>query len=230
MPTHLYCLLPRESSATPPAAVRVVDAGVGLAWVASTDNTRLSRDAREVVRATVEHDGVVGLALGQGVTPMPASLADPYDDDSALVADVATHAYLLERAFLAIAGMVEMTAIIAVSDAPPAADAPGRGKAYLEQIRSAPARVGAIADRIAGSLSRIIPDSRRRDDGNRVALSYLLPRTAEPVFRAAIQNLSGDGYRIVIDGPRAPYSFALFSPRHGLMTEMWLGDGTILAT
>lgn len=229
MPTHLFCLLPRGSSAVAPAGVRIVDARVALAWVGDTKESRLSRDAREVARATLEHDRIIGQALAQGVTPMPASLADPYEDDAAAQADIAAHARDIEAAFPAIAGMVEMTAIIAVHDDAPSSDSPGAGKAYLEQIRSAPARASAIADRIAAAMAKVFPDARRRAQGNRVALSHLIPPTAVSAYRTALGMLGADGYHLVVDGPRAPYSFALFSPRRGLMTEMWTG-GTILAT
>ena len=228
MPTHLYCLLPRGSSAVAPPDVRVVETPTALAWVGDVADAWLSRDARDAARATIAHDRIIGSALQQGVTPMPASLTDPYEDDAALRADIAGHVAGIERAFPAIAGMIEMTTIVAVHDAPPAADSPGRGKAYLEQIRSAPARAAAVADRLSVSLNARFPDSRRRDDGARVALSHLMPRAAIDLYRTMALGVAGDGYRIVIDGPRAPYSFALFSPRHGVQTRMWLG-GTILA-
>ena len=223
MPTRLYCLLPRESSAVPPAGVRVLDAQVAIAWVSDTDEPRISRDARDAARATIDHDRVVGSALAQDVTPIPASLADPYPDDAALVSDVASHAEMLEPAFMAVAGMVEMTTIVALRDATPPADEPGRGKAYLEQIRTAPQRANDVADRIARALSESFADSARRGDGGTVALSHLMPRTAIDLYRTLCLANAAPGYKLVIDGPRPPYSFALFSPGRGLVTEMWLG-------
>lgn len=227
MPTHLYCLLPPGSSAVPPAGIRVVDTPLARAWVADTTQSRLSRDARDAARATIEHDRVVGTALAQDITPMPASLADPYDDDAALLADIAAHGEAFEPAFMAIAGMIEMTTIISLQDVAPAADAPGRGKAYLEQIRSAPERAGVIADRVARSLSEVFADSHRRGEAGTVALSHLLPRTAIDLYRTLGLSHAGSGYRLVIDGPRAPYSFALYSPRRGLVTDIWLGKTVV---
>ena len=211
----------------PPAGIRVVDAPFARAWIADATQPRLSRDARDTARATIEHDRVIGAALAQDVTPMPASLADPYDDDAAMLADIAAHGDVMRPAFMAIAGMVEMTTIIAMQDAPPPADTPGRGKTYLEQIRSAPNRAGAIADRIAGSLTELFSDSRRRGEGGTVALSHLMPRGAIDLYRTLSLSHAGEGYRLVIDGPRAPYSFALYSPRRGLITEMWLGEAPL---
>jgi hypothetical protein len=212
----------------PPAGVRPVEARVALAWAGDATEARLSRDARDAARATLEHDRVIGAALAQEVTPLPASLADPYEDDAAMVADLDAHAQEIELVFPAIAGMVEMTTIIALDDTAPSASAPGRGTAYLEQLRSAPARAAAIADRVAESLNRFCPDFRRRAEGNKVALSHMIPRTAIDFWRTQALQLKGEGYRLVLDGPRAPYSFALYSPRRGLITNMWLG-GTILA-
>jgi hypothetical protein len=177
------------------------------------------RDAREAVRATIAHDRVVASALEQGVTPVPSSLADPYEDDAAMLVDVAAHAPEIEQSLEAIVGKIEMTTIIAMMDAPPAEDSAGRGKAYLEQIRSGPERASVIANRIAESLRKAFPDFRRRSNGSRVAISHLVPVGAEVSYRDAAGALGGDGYRVVIDGPRAPYSFARFSP----------GSGTILA-
>lgn len=229
MPTHLYCLLPRGSSAAPAAPVRVLDAGPAEAWVADTGEPLLSRDARVAARATIDHDRVVSGSLAQDVTPVPVALADPYPDDRAAVADVASHAEEIAAAFPAIAGMVEMTTIIALHDEPPPGDAPGRGRAYIEQLRSAPARAAAIGDRIAKAMSRRFPDSTRRAVGSRIAISHLIPATAVEYYRETARSSEGDGYRIVVDGPRAPYSFAMFAPRGGLITPLWLGTTTLRA-
>ena len=228
MPTHLYCLLPAGSSVAPPAAVRAIPLRAGIAWAGDTDSAKLSRDARDAARATVEHDRVVGAALSAGITPVPASLADPYSDDAEMQSDVDAHAEQVKLAYPALAGMVEMTVIVAVNDEAPPADATNRGRAYLEQLRSLPARAAEIAARVERGLPPI-PDVRRRTEGGRVAISHLVPRNQEANYRNAALAMAGDGYRIVVDGPRAPYSFALFAPRRGLVTEMWLG-GTILAT
>lgn len=223
MPTHLYCLLPRGSSAAPAPPARAIDAGPAVAWVGDTADPRVSRDARIAARATLDHDRVVSSSLAQGVTPIPASLADPYPDDPAAVADIAAHAEQIGLAFPAIAGMVEMTMIIALQDSMPPDDAPGRGRAYIEQLRSAPVRAAVIGDRIEREMSVRFPDAARRADGARVAISHLIPTTAVGYYREMARASDRDGYRIVVDGPRAPYSFALFAPRRGLVSPMWLG-------
>ena len=221
MPTHLYCLLPAGSNLVVPAApsVRALEAGGVLAWVADAESDKLSRDVRDATRATLEHDRVVGAALVQSVTPVPALLADPYEDDVTASADIASNSAEIEAALDRVHGMVEMTVIIAVSDSPPPPDAPGRGRAYLEQLRSTPDRAATIADRVAAELRGIAGESRRRVEGGRVGLSHLILRTRVDDYRRLAQSQVGSGYRIVIDGPRAPYSFARFSPRHGIVSD-----------
>lgn len=226
MPTHLYCLLPAGSSVSPPAAVRAVDAGGAVAWVSNTEASRLSRDTRDAVRATVEHDRVIGAALAAGVTPIPASLADPYESDSDMKIDVAAHGPHIQDMFPAIDGMVEMTTIIAVRDVPPPENVTGRGRAYLEQLQSLPRRAASVGDRVEKALSPF-GDARRRSDGGRVSLSHLVPHGQEGRYREAARVGEGEGHRIIVDGPRAPYSFALFSPRRGLVTAMWVGRTTV---
>jgi hypothetical protein len=194
-------------------------AGPIVAWVEDADAPKLSRDARDAARATIEHDRVVSAALIQGVTPVPALLADPYDDDDAASADIAAHAGDINAALDRIHGMVEMTVVIGMSDSPPAPDVAGRGRAYLEQLRSLPDRAAAIADRLSAGLHEIGGAPRRRAEGGRVGLSHLILRTRVEDYRRQAQSHIGPGYRIVIDGPRAPYSFARFSPRQGVVSD-----------
>jgi hypothetical protein len=221
MPTHLFCLLPARSKVIAPTtpAVRTLTAGTVVAWVADATAPKLSRDARDATRATLDHDRVVSAALAQGVTPVPALLADPYEDDETAAADIAAHSPDIETALDRIYGMVEMTVVIGMADAPPAPDSAGRGRAYLEQLRSLPDRAAAIADRLSAALHDIGGSPRRRAEGGRVGLSHLILRTRVEDYRRLAQSQVGAGYRIVIDGPRAPYSFARFSPRHGVVGD-----------
>jgi hypothetical protein len=221
MPTHLYCLVPARGElrlpGTPP--IRVLGFGPVSAWVSDAAGAALSRDARDVARAAVEHDRVIGAALGQGVTPLPAALADPYEDDAAASADIALHMGAIADALDRMQGRVEMTIIVALTDAPPPPDAAGRGRAYMEQLRSQSSRANEVADRIAASLEPIAGNGRRRADRGRVAVSHLVDRGAVDEYRVRALASAGDGYRIVIDGPRAPYSFARYSPRRGVIAD-----------
>jgi hypothetical protein len=220
MPTHLYCLLPTGSSASPPASVRALAVRGIVAWVSDTESPRLSRDARDAARAVLAHDRVVAAAVEQGVTPVPASLADPYESDQSAIDDISSAADAVSGMLRDVAGKVEMTAIVSVIDAAPAEAAASRGREYLEQIRSRPGRAQAVAGRVAEALVVVGGEPRVRPAADRVALSHLIPRDQVVKYREAAQAAGGDGYRIVVDGPRAPYSFATFRPR----------GGTILAT
>lgn len=218
MPTHLYCLLPAGRDVAPPdsPAVRALVLDGIVAWVADAASARLPRDLREAARATLEHDRVVSVPLSHGVTPVPASLADPYESDAAALSDVEAHGESIVAALAVVDGRVEMTTIVAVHDTLPAAEAAGRGRAYLEQLRSLPSRAASIADRVAARLSAVAGAAARRNDGGRVALSHLIPVSDVERYRSAARSCDGEGYRIVIDGPRAPYSFAAFAPGRGI--------------
>lgn len=214
MPTHLYCLLPATSSVAPPEGVRTLRIGDLTAWVSDTPVAQVSRDARAAGRAAVDHDRVSGVAISQGVTPVPASLADAYADDAELQADVRSHAPAIEQALHEIEGLVEMTTIIAARDASPPPEAPGRGRAYLEQLRGLPDRSLKFADAVGQGLSRF-GTAERRAAGARVAISHLIPRADVTAYRSEASGLTTDGFTLVVDGPRAPWSFACFAPRRG---------------
>src|SRR3954471_20248118 len=110
MPSHLYCLVPSRSEATAPAdlAVRTIAVGDIAAWVGSTDVRQLSREGRKAATRALEHDRVIGRALAQGVTPMPATLADSYADDASLEQDVARRSDEIRDALSRVTGTVEM--------------------------------------------------------------------------------------------------------------------------
>jgi hypothetical protein len=218
---HLYCLLPARSETTPPSTppIHVLDFGRMTAWISEASAPALSRDARDIARAAVEHDRVIGAALAQGVTPVPASLIDPYESEAAARADIEPHLDAIASALEQVRGKWEMTTIIAVTDATPPAGAIGRGRRYLEQLRSQPVRAKEIADRIAESLYAVGGAGRLRTENGRVALSHLIPRDATAEYRALALAGAGEGYRIVVDGPRAPYSFTKFAARRGIVTD-----------
>lgn len=217
MPTHLYCLVPAASELAAPPAIRVIAAGTVAAWVGDARAPRLSREAKDAAQATIEHDRVVGLALAQGITPVPASLTDPYADDDAAAADVAAHAAKVESALERVRDRVEMTVIVAMGEAPIPPSMPARGRAYLEGLRSHAAQASTIAALIDDALARIVVATAQRAEGNRVALSHLVAREHVDSYREFCRGVEGQGYRIVMDGPRAPYSFARFSPGHGIL-------------
>jgi hypothetical protein len=224
MPTHLYCLLPGGSDFAPPdvvadVAVRALAVGGIVAWVASTSVARLTREGRRAVREAVRHDRVIAHALAQDVTPVPATLADPYPGDAELAADVGSRIDEIAEALDRVAGAVEMAVILAPLDSAGEGDgelssSSGPGRRYLERQRDLPARLSAAADDIDRRLGEIVRASSRRADKDRVGISHLVRRADVDRYRSLAVAFLSSRHRIVVDGPRAPYSFASFSPRH----------------
>lgn len=230
MPTRLYCLLPAGSDTAAPGAdglpqpergapTRTLRVGDLVAWVASTTEARLTREGRRAAAEAVRHDRVIAQALAREITPVPATLADPYPDDDAVAADVESRTAEIVEALGRVAGAVEMAVIVAQREPDPVVDgdqtsAGGPGRRYLERRRDLPVRLSATADEIDDRLRPLALASTRRADKDRVGLSHLILRADVDRYRTlAVARLS-DRYRIVVDGPRAPYSFAAFSPRH----------------
>lgn len=206
----------------PPAGadgVRALTVGDIVAWVATTADARVAREGRRAAAEAVRHDRVIAHALARNVTPVPATLADPYLDDAELCADVASRSLEIRDSLRRIGDAVEMAVILAPRDADPDPDAEvdpasGPGRRYLERLRDLPSRLSAAADDIDQRLLEVAVDTRRRTDKDRVGLSHLVRRPDVQLYRSIAMSCISDRYRFVVDGPRAPYSFAAFSPRH----------------
>jgi hypothetical protein len=218
MPTHLYCLLPAGNDSAPPVdepAVRALATGGIVAWVGDTVDDRLPRDRTKATREAVEHDRIVGLALARGTTPIPASLGDPYPTDEAVLSDISGRMSEIRELLATVDGAVEMAVILSVSTRPHAGrevpDAAHPGRAYLEQLRDLPAVAAAAADAVDARLGESAIARTRRTDGARVGLSHLIKRDQVDAYRKAALSCLSDRYRMLVDGPRAPYSFAAFS-------------------
>lgn len=229
MPTHLYCLLASAGVSMPEGVDAHTVAGL-VAWTRETGERQIPRDPRGAAKATLEHDGVVGAALLAGVTPVPASLADPYESLAACLGDVERHAAGIGQALELIRGRGEMTTIAAIDAAPPAPDTAGRGRAYLEQLRSLPMRADRLARQIDDALRSFAHATARRVDGGRAAVSHLVDISRGGEYRRAALDIRLDAARITVDGPRAPYSFAAFSPGKGIVSRQDDPGGTILAS
>lgn len=219
MPTHLYCLLlAGGDSARPPAgeSIRVLEANGIAAWVADAEADRLPRDRTSAARYVVEHDRVIGLALMRGITPVPALLTDPYASDSDVLADVSRRTPEILASLSKVAGAVEMAVILAIdteSDiAKSLAPSQAPGRAYLERLRGLPVQAEALSDRIEARLRPLAVASDRRSQGTRVSLSHLIRREDMHAYRTAALTFVSPAYRMIVDGPRPPYSFAAFSP------------------
>ena len=217
MPLHLYCLLASGAEVTPPARIPAIvqlETDDLLAWASFTDDTRVSREGRRLAKRTLEHDQVVADALTQGVTPMPATLADPYLNAAALLADVHARADEIRSTLARIEGTVEMAVILTSrsSEAAAAAAVESPGRAYLERIRDLPSALAGYGDDVEARVGQFSLASNRRPDAGRLGLSHLVRRNDVAAYRSAVLAGVSPAVRLVVDGPRAPYSFAAFSP------------------
>jgi hypothetical protein len=219
MPTHLYCLLAAGSDSAPPPdlpEVRALVVGTIVAWVSTTPDDKLSRQARRAAQLVVEHDRVIGRALDRGVAPVPATLADPYPTDDAVVDDVSRRSSEIMESIRRTDGAVEMAIILSSRPDEEPTEGPearGPGRAYLERLRDQPARLTAAADEIDRRLATLVLASSRRPELSSLGLSHLVRRNDIDAYRNLALGAAAASYRMVVDGPRAPYSFVAFSPR-----------------
>src|SRR5918997_6528024 len=231
MPTYLYCLLPRADNPAPPGDVpgiagewvRVLPAGAREAWV----TTFATLTVGATIDAMKAHDRVVNAALATGRTPLPARFGQTWPSDAACVASIETRAGELEPVVRRVAGLVEMTVYTMLPGMPAAvrrsadAERPARpGRAYLEAVRARTERelhlrtaLEALRQRVSGALGPLargeVAEIRGSDRALSLSVSYLVERGGEARFRAAVADIARDAAtRLVVAGPRAPYSFA----------------------
>jgi Gas vesicle synthesis protein GvpL/GvpF len=232
MPTYLYCLLTlsAEPDSPPPiargiggAAVRILPAGPLEAWV----STIASSPPTATVEAVREHDAVVSAALATGRTPLPARFGQIWPSDADCATAVAQRREELESFLRHVAGTVEMTVCTLLPGMPPAPSRiptpPSRvakpGTEYMLRLRARADRerhlrfaletLRARVSRALGPISRgEIAEIRGSDEALALSVSYLVERGKEPEFRRAVDEVSRESAaRLVIVGPRAPYSF-----------------------
>jgi len=145
---------------------------------------------------------------------MPATLADPYPDDDAVKKDLSARADEIRAALSRIAGSVEMAVILARGVAEPDPEsAPTSGRQYLERLRDLPADLSAAGDDIDRRVGPLVIAGSRRPATDRLGLSHLIRRNDVDAYRSAVLGAASGRIRLVVDGPRAPYSFAAFAPK-----------------
>jgi Gas vesicle synthesis protein GvpL/GvpF len=232
MPTYLYCVLTREDrGGDVPAAVLGVDDGPvrqlvthGLeAWV----STVVGAPPVATVETIKQHDRVVSAALATGRTPLPARFGQTWASDAACAASIGERRAELESLLRRVAGLVEMTVCTllpgsASAASPPvaAADDAAPGRAYLEGLRARTNRerhlrtaLEELRQRVSGALGPLargeVAEIRGSERALALSVSYLVERGGEARFRAAVADVARDvATRLVVAGPRAPYSFA----------------------
>ena len=235
MATYLYCVLaPPKSDALPSGLRGIAGAPVrsvvapprnGIeAWVATIEDSVLRSTGRELAELALLHNEVVEAALATGRTPLPARFGSRFRDDAACASHLEEHHAQLEATLTRVAGAVEM-AVLLVPNAEeveteadrPQRDEPAAGRRYLEAIRErtqSAERRRATADRLAERLaSAVAPmvrgEARRSDSSGVVSVAHLVELAHLEQYRRMVGELSTDNdFRIVVAGPRAPYSFA----------------------
>ena len=181
------------------------------------------------VKAVREHDAVVSAALATGRTPLPARFGQIWPSDADCATAVVQRREELETFLREVAGTVEMTVCTLLPGMPPApprttsasGGRPGtdymrglRARADREQhLRSALEALRQRVSRALGPMSRAeIAEVRGSDEALALSVSYLVERGNEPAFRRSVEEVAREAAaRLVVVGPRAPYSF---TPSH----------------
>lgn len=246
MSTHLYCLLtPPRVEARPPALlglanlpVRSVVASGIEAWVsdAAPNDTAVGDQARQLLVAhALQHNAVLEAALATSRTPMPARFGQRFDDDAAVLREIAREEARLRAVLARIEGSVEMDVIIApglrrtIADLQPVtqpmhdATARGAGQQYLHRLRERMESdnryrevLEKIAKRVTDAVTGLVRDEQRLDPeaggtpgrGTTMSLAHLIERSRVDDYRLAVAALPPDTeWRVLVAGPRAPYSF-----------------------
>jgi hypothetical protein len=241
MTTHLYCVLPHQLRGSIPlglsgvAGARVCALPVDglVAWVSDAD--RGGAVSIEGIRA---HNDVVEAAMETGSTPVPARYGQRFDNDDACRAALASRAPTVERLIESVQGFVEMTVLITLStprmvrDLEPVipemldVNTKGSGRRYLDTLRKREARSGEISeatDDIAERLDEAAAQFVERTLSHQTitpmplrTISHLVRREDVAAYRDAIARVpKADDYRVLLIGPRAPYSFCALGADSG---------------
>lgn len=240
MATYLYCVLTASTAELPPASGGVGGAPVRVlpvddrssleAWVATLEEATFRVTGRELARQAILHNEIITAALATGRTPLPARFGSYFPSDAACLSVLETRAAELRASLARLAGLVEMSVLVVpprpsvVSE--PERQAPGAGRRYLEKLRERARRLEA-AHRLRDDVVRSIGDVVRSlaqgethdvDATGIVSIAHLLRRQDVTRYREVVRAIpSRDGIRLIVAGPRAPYSFvdaSAFSTGH----------------
>jgi gas vesicle protein GvpL/GvpF len=239
MATYLYCVLapprtdafPSELRGIAGAPVRAVVArardGVE-AWIATIDDSLLRATGRLLAEQALTHNSIVDAALATGRTPLPARFGSRFTDDAACISHLEQHHAELSAALTRVAGAVEMSLLLVPPNPggesptlPVRRSEPAAGRRYLEAVRErarSEERRRAVVDGMADHLTRAVAplvrgEARHRGPSGVVAIAHLVGRDELEGYRRAVAGVSPErGLRIIVAGPRAPYSFAEKTP------------------
>jgi hypothetical protein len=235
MVTYLYCVL-IPSTDPPPGLtglggtpVRVLrpplDRDDGLeAWVGTVDESAFRVSGRALGAQALVHDEVVAAALATGRTPLPARFGSHFSDDEACLTILGDRATQLRGTLARGVGTVEMSLLLvprrqeagASTMTLPHRHEPSAGRRYLEILRERERR----AESMQGTIETVIEEIRhavhaiaREESRGRAAtgvesIAHLVDREEISRYRDAVHAVPmQDGIRLIVAGPRAPYSF-----------------------
>ncbi|HEY2376622.1 MAG TPA: GvpL/GvpF family gas vesicle protein [Gemmatimonadaceae bacterium] len=234
MATYLYCVLappktedfPTGLTGIAGAAVRAITtrAGAGLeAWVATVDESKLRASGSALARLALLHNEVIEAALATRRTPLPTRFGSCFADDEACLADLSAREDELFERLERVADAIEMSVLLVPIEgavpwpaALPRGEEPSAGRRYLEVVRERTraaderrAAADALTDRVTVAVSEVARDERRSLSKEPVAIAHLVRRADLEHYRRALAGVNaGPSLRIVVAGPRAPYSFA----------------------
>jgi hypothetical protein len=234
MVTYLYCVLtPPRTEAFPsglaglagtPVRVVVVHEREGLeAWIATIDEETLHASGSALAKLAIVHNEVMDAALATGRTPLPARFGTRFADDDALLTDLqARRAQLIHRLHR-VAGAVEMSVLVVPTDraqkhsmTPLRRDEPAAGRRYLEAVRERTrseeqrhVEANRVAERVSQAVSVITRGEIRSTSPTVLSIAHLVRQEDLERYRLELSQLDvGEKFRIIVAGPRAPYSFA----------------------
>jgi hypothetical protein len=211
-----------------PVRVVVVREREGLeAWIATIDEATLRASGSALAKLAIVHNEVVEAALATGRTPLPARFGTRFADDDALLSDLREHrAQLIDRLHR-VAGAAEMSVLVVPRDqspkhstTQPRPDEPAAGRRYLEAVRERTRseerrhiEANNVAERVSQAVSAITRGEIRSTSATVLSIAHLVRQDDLERYRLELLQLDvGEKFRIIVAGPRAPYSFSADQP------------------
>jgi hypothetical protein len=163
--------------------------------------------------AILAHAHVVDELARLNDAVLPARLARPYENESALLEGIRTRTAQLSEALERVRGCVEMSVRV-VREENGRNEAAPTGAGYMRGRLEAVKLADAVADELDAAVQHLSRDATRGVTGTRdlvLTAAYLVPRADAGAFRSAVEDVAGNHPELayVCLGPWPVYSFAL---------------------